>query len=122
MQHRDKRVADAIKDNVAEIITNEIADPGVGFVTVTRCSITRDLKHATVYLTIMGSEARQREALAHLEHAKGYVRRRLGERVKFRVVPELRFLMDDVLMQEMRVNEIIAGLHRDETDTTAKDS
>ena len=113
MQHRDKRVADAVRDAVAEIITNEISDPRVGFVTVTRCHISRDLKQATVYFTILVPEGKQKEAFLHLDHAKGYIRRRLAQKVKFRVMPELHFSIDDVLAHEMRINEVISDLHRE---------
>ena len=121
MQHRDKRVADAIKDNVAEIITNEIADPGVGFVTVTRCHVTRDLKQATVYFTVLGNETKQKDALSHLEHAKGFIRKRLGQRVKFRYLPELRFAPDEMQAHEMRINAIISQMHREEPPPTEPD-
>ncbi len=114
MNKRDKRVADAIKETVAEIVLNEVADPGVGFVTVTRCHITRDLRVATVYFSAMGDEQQQQKSFAHLEHARGYVRRRLGERIRLRYLPELRFRRDEILAQEMRVSEIISDLHRDE--------
>jgi ribosome-binding factor A len=114
MQHRDKRVADAIKETVARIILSEIADPKVGFVTVTRCHLTRDLRNATVYLSIMGSEQQQKEAFAHIEHACGYIRKLVGQRVKLRYLPELRFAVDDMLAHEMRINDIITDMHRGE--------
>lgn len=113
MQHRDKRVADAVRDAVAEIVTNEISDPRVGFVTVTRCHISRDLKQATVYFTILAPEGKQKEAFLHLDHAKGYIRRRLAQKVKFRAMPELHFALDDVLAHEMRINEVISDLHHE---------
>ncbi|HTW92904.1 MAG TPA: 30S ribosome-binding factor RbfA [bacterium] len=114
MQHRDKRVADAIKDTVAKIVLTELSDPKIGFVTVTRCHISRDLKNATVYFSIMGDEAARQRSFEHLQGARGYVRRRLGQMVKFRVLPELRFALDDMLAHEMHINEIISELHRDE--------
>jgi ribosome-binding factor A len=119
MHHRDKRVADAIKEMVANIVVNELSDPKIGFVTVTRCSITRDLKLATVYFSIMGKEAAQKESLAHIEHARGYIRHRLGQELKLRYLPELRFALDEVLAQEMRISELISDLHHDAADTTA---
>jgi ribosome-binding factor A len=117
MQHRDKRVADAIKDTVARIVVNEISDPKVGFVTITRCNITRDLKLATVYFSVMGDEKKKKDSLAHLEHARGFIRRRLGQELKLRYLPELRFAVDEVLAQEMRISEIIADLHRNDDGT-----
>ena len=116
MQHRDKRVADAVKDSVAKIVTSELSDPKIGFVTVTRCHISRDLKNATVYFSIMGDEATQRTSLEHLKGAVGYIRRRLGQMVMFRVLPELHFALDDVLAHEMHINEIISELHKNEPE------
>ncbi len=115
MQHRDKRVADAIKDTVAKIVLTELSDPKIGFVTVTRCHISRDLKNATVYFSIMGDENAKRTSFEHLQGARGYVRRRLGQMVMFRVLPELRFALDDVLAEEMHINEILAELHKSDT-------
>ena len=79
MQHRDKRVADAIKDSVAKIVLTELSDPKIGFVTVTRCHISRDLKNATVYFSIMGDEQTRQRSFEHLQGARGYIRRRLGQ-------------------------------------------
>ncbi|MEO0078317.1 MAG: 30S ribosome-binding factor RbfA [candidate division WOR-3 bacterium] len=118
MHHRDKRVADAIKETVAEIVVNELSDPGLGFVTVTRCHLTRDLRVATVFFSIMGDDKQQERSFAHLEHARGYVRRRLGERVRLRYLPELRFRRDDILAQEMRISQIISDLHQAAADVT----
>ncbi len=118
MHHRDRRVADAIKETVAEIVVNELSDPGLGFVTVTRCHLTRDLRVATVFFSIMGDDKQQERSFAHLEHARGYVRRRLGERVRLRYLPELRFRRDDILAQEMRISEIISDLHQADADVT----
>ncbi len=115
MQHRDKRVADAIRDSVAKIVLSELSDPKIGFVTVTRCHISRDLKNATVYFSIMGDEATQRQSLEHLLGARGYIRRRLGQMVMFRVLPELRFALDDMLAHEIHINEMISELHKNET-------
>jgi ribosome-binding factor A len=116
MQHRDKRVADAIKDSVAKIVLSELSDPKIGFVTVTRCHISRDLKNATVYFSIMGDEATQQQSFEHLQGARGYIRRRLGQMVMFRVLPELHFALDDVLAHEMHINEIISELHKNEPE------
>jgi ribosome-binding factor A len=114
MQHRDKRVADAIKDSVAKIVVSELSDPKIGFVTVTRCHISRDLKNATVYFSIMGDETTRQQSFEHLQGARGYIRRRLGQMVMFRVLPELRFALDDVLAHEVHINKIISELHKNE--------
>lgn len=110
MHYRDRRVADAIRDAVAEIIIGELSDPKVGFVTVTRARITRDLKQASVYLSIMGNDQERAEGLAHLERARGFIRRRLGQRLKLRHLPELDFALDDILAQQDRVGAILSEI------------
>ena len=119
MQHRDRRVADAIKDSVAKIVLTELSDPKIGFVTVTRCHISRDLKNATVYFSVMGDEKTRQQSLNHLRHAGAYIRRRLGQMVAFRTLPELRFELDDLLAHEMHINEIISDLHKTEPEEQA---
>lgn len=114
MQHRDKRVADAIRDAVAEIILNKLSDPGIGFVTVTRCHVTRDLRNATVYLSVMGQPGQQQASLEHIRHATSYIRRLVGHEIKLRYLPEIRFELDDVLAHEQRVGEILDDIKAEE--------
>lgn len=110
MQYRDRRVADAIRDTVAEIILNKLSDPALRFVTVTRCHITRDLRNATVFVSVMGDENQSRTALEHLGRACSYVRRLVGQRLKLKFLPALNFEPDELLLQERRVAEILENL------------
>ncbi len=110
MQYREERVAAAIKEAVAEIILNEMSDPAIGFVTVTRCRMSRDLKNASIYLSIMGNETQKQASLAHLRHAVGFIRRQLSQRVRLRYLPQLRFALDEILAQEQRVGDILHEL------------
>ena len=111
MQHRQKRIADAIKDAVAEIILEELSDPKIGFVTVTRANVSKDLKNATIYLSIMGDTKKQAEGLKRLDHARNFIRYHLARRVKLRYLPELRFARDEILDQEKRVGDILDHLN-----------
>ncbi len=121
MQHRERRVADAIKEAVAEIILNEMSDPKIGFVTVTRSRVSRDLKNATVYVSIMGNEKVREQGFKHLERARDFIRRRLAQHVKLRYVPELRFALDDVYAHERYVGGILDDLFPKGTDSGAGD-
>jgi ribosome-binding factor A len=110
MAHRDKRVADAIRDSVAGVILNRLSDPAIGFVTVTRCRVSRDLRNATVFVSVMGSEGQRRTSLEHLERARGHIRRLVGTEVQLRYLPNLYFELDEVLAHEQHVGELIDGL------------
>lgn len=121
MQYREERVAAAIKEAVAEIILNEMSDPAIGFVTVTRCRMSRDLKNASIYLSIMGNETQKQASLAHLRHAAGFIRRHLSQRVRLRYLPQLRFALDEILAQEQRVGDILHELFPEKQPEVGKE-
>jgi ribosome-binding factor A len=112
MLHRDKRAAELIRAEVAKIINNELADPKLGFVTVIGTRLTKDLKRAIVFVSVIGDAAKKAESVAHLERAKGRIRHLLAERIVMRYLPEISFEYDTLLDQEERVAELLAELHR----------
>ncbi len=103
-------MADAIRDIVADIILTKISDPGIGFVTVTRCSLSRDLRNATVYFSAMGSKEERQRSLTRLEHARGFIRHQLGRRLKMKFLPEIHFALDEILAQEQRISKLLDEL------------
>lgn len=121
MQHRDLRVADAIRDIVADIVLTKLSDPAIGFVTITRCSLSRDLRNATVYFSVMGDESQRQRSRTRLEHARRFIRRLLGQRLKMKFLPELHFELDEILIEEQRIGEILDQLNPEEEETEASD-
>jgi ribosome-binding factor A len=91
---RIKRVNEACKEALGEILQEEIKDPRIGFVTVTDVEVSADLRLAKVWVSILGSEEEVEESLEGLEKAKGFMRRELGQRVRLRYTPELRISLD----------------------------
>ncbi|MFO7638165.1 MAG: 30S ribosome-binding factor RbfA [bacterium] len=107
MQHRQERVADAIKQVVARVVVEELNDPGIGFVSVTRCKVTRDLKIATVYFSVLGDEQQRDRSMAKLKHAAGFIRRHVARALNLRYTPELRFAFDDLREHEYQVGKLL---------------
>jgi ribosome-binding factor A len=103
---RSERVADQIQREVAEIISQELEDPRIGRVTVSGSSLSKDLSNATLYVTLP-ADGDVKRALEGLNRASGFVRRRLGQRVRMRYVPRLRFAHDATLDRATRVGELI---------------
>ena len=103
---RSERVADQIQREVAEIITHELADPRIGRVTVSGSSVSKDLSNATLYITLPADGDVER-ALEGLDRACGFIRRRLGQRMRMRYVPRLRFTHDVTLERATRVGELL---------------
>ncbi|MBX7183664.1 MAG: 30S ribosome-binding factor RbfA [Vicinamibacteria bacterium] len=114
MNHRKSRVADGVRDEVAMIISREIRDPRLGFVTVIRVEMPVDQSVAKIYVSPMGDAKAQTESMRALHHSRGFVRKLLSQRMTTRTVPEILFVQDRGLDNAQRVSEIMAGWKTDE--------
>lgn len=112
---RLEKVAEAIKEEVAQILQREIKDPRIGFVTITRVSITPDLQHAHVYFSMLEGHGNTAETEAGLRSAQGYVRKLLGERLRIRVTPEVTFKADSSLSEMARISKLLGEAKKTET-------
>jgi ribosome-binding factor A len=92
---RSQRVGELIQREVAQIISQEMKDPRLGFITVTRVALTDDLKLARIYVSILGEEEEREESLSTLRRARGYVRSLLGRRIRIKSIPDISFEIDD---------------------------
>lgn len=121
---RSDRVADALQRELAELLRTDLKDPRVGMVNITGAEVSRDLSSAKVFVTFIGVEdAANRDAsLAALNGAAGFLRARLGELVRMRTIPKLRFIFDASGDRGHRVSALIDlalasdGKHRAGTD------
>ena len=121
---RIDRIAEAIKTELGEIIQRRIKDRRVGFVTVTRVKVSRDLRYCRVFVSIMGSEQDKERSLKGLHSAAGYIRKLLGERIKIRYTPEVSFILDRSLDHSFRIEGILQKIksEREEKDGAGEDS
>jgi ribosome-binding factor A len=107
---RPDRVADQIRSEIASLLTRDVRDPGIGFVTITRVTVTSDLQHARVHYTTLGDE-KARAATAHaLGRAAPFLRRQLGSRLRLRRVPELQFFYDESIAGQDRLEQLLNEL------------
>jgi ribosome-binding factor A len=118
---RPDRVGDQIRSELALLIAREVHDPGVGFVTLTRVSVTADLQLARVYYTSMGDERAQRETARALRRAAPFLRRQLGQRIRLRRVPELEFFYDQSIEQNDRIERILQELKAERHEPVGDD-
>ena len=104
---RSARVADQIRGEIAAMLAREVHDPGIGFVTLTRVTVTPDLQQARVYYTALGdSKARQNSERA-LGRAAPFLRRQIGSRLRLKRAPELEFLYDESIAGQDRIEQIL---------------
>ncbi len=119
VNHRKSRVADGVRDEVAMIISREIRDPRLGFVTVIRVEMPVDQSVARIHVSPMGDARAQLETMRALHHSRGFVRKLLSQRMRTRTVPEIMFVQDRGLDNAERVGEIMAGWKADEAAAAA---
>lgn len=107
MTRRSERVAEEIREETARIIGGQLKDPRIGFVTVTRVTVTPDLRFARVHVGVLGDEAQRDQTMKGLAKATGFVRRELGRRLRMRHTPEVQFEYDKGLDASERVAELL---------------
>lgn len=110
---RPERVGDQIRVEITELLAREVHDPGIGFLTVTRVTLTSDLQLARIYYTTLGDEKARRESARALERASPFLRRQIGKRVRLKRVPELQFFFDGSVERQDRIERIILDLQEE---------
>jgi len=106
-EHRTLRVAEALREELSELIGFELSDPRLAGTEVTDVQVTPDGRHAHVKVSVRGDERAQNQALAALEHASGYVRHEVATRLQLRHIPELHFERDRYPDVESRVDFLL---------------
>jgi len=104
---RPDRVADQVRSELAILLAREVRDPGIGFVTMTRVQLTPDLQQARVYYTALGDEKERRSTARALERAAPFLRRQIGSRLRLKRVPELRFVYDESIAGQDRIEQLL---------------
>ncbi|MDW7711161.1 MAG: 30S ribosome-binding factor RbfA [Deferrisomatales bacterium] len=107
---RAQRVADSLLHEAAQILQKDVKDPRIGFVTLTAARVSPDLRAAKIYYTVLGAEEHRKASAQGLASARSFIRRELGQRLRLRVVPDVRFVYDDALAQTLHVQELLEDL------------
>jgi len=121
LTHRVERIQEQVREEVSQMLATEVRDPGVGLVTVTRTKVTGDLSLARVYWTILGDSKQRQKTQQALERATGFVRHLLAERLSLRRSPEVKFIYDESVAAQQRVEEIIQEIHAADAARTPAD-
>ena len=107
-RNRAEIVGDEMRKVMQDIISNELKDPRVPLLTsVTQVKMTRDLSHATVFVSVFGNEHDKKEALDAISGATGFIRFQMCKRINLRLAPELHFKLDNTLDEAARMDAII---------------
>ncbi|MCP4400547.1 MAG: 30S ribosome-binding factor RbfA [bacterium] len=111
---RADRVKHLIQQELSRILQMEIKDPRVQFVTVTKVSLSVDLRNAKIFVSSLDASHNREELLAGLKRASGYVRGELGRRLKLKYIPQIEFVSDDSLDKQDRLFNLLDQIHEDD--------
>jgi ribosome-binding factor A len=110
MTQRTNRVDELFRQEIGQILAREVADPRIGFVTVTDVETDPDLRHARVWVSVIGQRAERDETVAALNRAMSFVRRELGTRLRLKRIPEFHVRLDDTAERGTRVLRLLHEL------------
>ena len=114
-QLRVEKVQELMKQEISKIVLQELKDPRIGFVTITQVELTRDLRSAKVFVSLMGNEQQIKDCWTGLNSSLGYIRREVGQRIRLRCTPELTFHLDKSLDYSAHIQELLMKIKREES-------
>jgi ribosome-binding factor A len=107
MSDRMRRVNEAMREVLSDALTQELKDPRVGFVTVTAVETSPDLRHATVFVSVLGDETVRRDTIDGLQSAHGYLQRKVASQLRLKHTPTLQFEEDDTARRADRIERLL---------------
>jgi len=117
---RTARIADRIREELSEMLVQEISDPRLAGVSITDVTVDREMAYAEIYFSALEGSQRSDEILEGFVHAQGYLRRELAQRIELRIFPHLRFHWDPTFEHADHIEKLIASLHQPQA-TEGKD-
>jgi ribosome-binding factor A len=107
---RPERGAEEIRQEIGQLLSRAVQDPGVGFITITRVKVSPDLQLARIYYTQIGDDKQRQQTVKALERVTPFLRRQIGSRLRLRRVPELVFHFDESVENQERIERILLEL------------
>lgn len=115
-KHRASRLGETLKEEISQMIREDLKDPRIGFVTVTSVEVADDLGHAKVFISVLGDEQTSKDSMEALKRASGYVRSEIGKRIRLRHVPEIVFKYDSSIQHGAHIAELLREVHTEEAE------
>lgn len=113
--HRQEKLGELIAVELSELLRTRVKDPRVGFASITHVDVSGDLRHAKIYISVLGTEEEQAATIRALKHATGFLRHELASRLVLRYMPELVFKLDTSIEKGSRILELIRQIEDEKT-------
>ena len=118
---RIDRVRVQLKRELSIILQEDLKDPRIGLITITRIDLTGDLRYARIYFSLLGDEKEKISSIEGIESAAGYIRKLIGERLKLKYVPELSFKLDRSIEYSMHLEKTFERLKNERKNSEDSD-
>lgn len=118
---RLKRISDRIQQDLSEMLLFNIQDPRLAGITITEVKVDRELSYASIYVSSIEGQERAEEVLEGLEHAKGFLRRELAQRLQLRSFPQLRFYWDPTPERADHIEKLFHQIREEDHETKEGD-
>ena len=119
---RLQRIADRIREELSDMLIRDVSDPRLSGISITGAKVDRELSYADIFVSAVEGHERAPEVIAGLQHASGFLRRGLAERVDLRVFPRLRFHWDPTPERADHIERILAELRQETPSAPESDS
>lgn len=120
--HRQEKLGEQIAVEVSDLLRTRVKDPRVGFASITHVEVSGDLRHAKIFVSVMGDPDEKKQTIGALHHATGFLRSELASRLTLRFMPEIVFKLDNSIEQGARILGLIREMEIQEQETQARAS
>ena len=110
---RSDRVGDLLLELISQLLTKEVSDPRIGSITLTGAEVSKDLRRARIYFSLLGDGQRRAEALSGLKSATGFIRAKIAKELKLRFVPTIEFVYDETQDHARRIEDLLQQVKKD---------
>lgn len=118
---RQEQLSDVIAEELSDLIRTRMKDPRIGFASITDVEVSADLRHAKVFVSVLGTAEEQRATLQGLEHAAGFLRHELAQRLNIRYTPEILFKLDQSIERGTRILQLMNEIQHGEQSSAPLD-
>ena len=111
--NRSDRVGDLLQELVSQLLMKEVSDPRIGAITLTAVEVTKDLRQAKIYFSILAGSEKKEQVASGLKSATGFIRGRVAKDLKLRFVPTIEFIYDETEDRAQRIEELLKQAKKD---------
>lgn len=113
---RAARVGEEMREILAQLIREEVKDPRVGFVSIVKVEVSSDLRHAKVFISVLGDEQQKKESLKGLSSAAGFLRSEVARELRLRYTPELHFVLDESIEHGQKIAQLLVQVQKEQKE------